>query len=305
MDPLISQGAIIKTGKKRATRYELGPDVPWIKTYSLDGLQEDSVVYYDVRPRLSDLPDNVLYIWIHGLTEMINNAIDHSEGSEVTVMMKRSPGDCTVFIRDNGIGIFKKIMLAADLEEERDAFLELRKGGFTTDPDRHSGQGIFFTSRMFDDYSIMSGDLMFHHSFPVPEYDFLLGNESNKAPGTTIHMRLDNNTARTTRQVFDQFDASPSDEDSSFSKTIVPVHLAKRGNEPLVSRSQAKRLLAGLEKFSVVVLNFEGVESVGQAFADEVFRVWPKFHPESEILVPSNTAPEVMAMIKRAQSDAT
>jgi len=44
-------------------------------------------------------------------------------------------------------------------------------------------------------------------------------------------------------------------------------------NEPHVSRSQAKRLLMGLEKFNTIILDFKGVVSVGQAFVDQVFRV--------------------------------
>jgi hypothetical protein len=32
-----------------------------------------------------------------------------------------------------------------------------------------------------------------------------------------------------------------------------------------------------------VVLDFKGVQTVGQAFADEVFRVWQKNHPAIRI----------------------
>ena len=34
----------------------------------------------------------------------------------------------------------------------------------------------------------------------------------------------------------------------------------------------------GLERFREVVLDFAGVDAIGQGFADEVFRVWARAH---------------------------
>ncbi|HEY7490494.1 MAG TPA: STAS-like domain-containing protein [Candidatus Tectomicrobia bacterium] len=80
--------------------------------------------------------------------------------------------------------------------------------------------------------------------------------------------------------MFDQFS---TDEDYGFTKTVVTVHFAQYGDEKLVSRAQAKWLLAGLERFRVVLLDFAGVETIGQAFADEVFRVFVMAHPKIEL----------------------
>jgi hypothetical protein len=87
--------------------------------------------------------------------------------------------------------------------------------------------------------------------------------------------------------------------DDGFSRTIVPVRLARYGDERLVSRSQAKRLLARLDRFKEVVLNFEGVELIGQAFADEVFRVYPRQNPGVH-LMPVNMNEQVRRMVLRA-----
>jgi len=38
----------------------------------------------------------------------------------------------------------------------------LAKGKLTTDPKRHSGEGIFFSSRMFDEFDILSGGVFSH-----------------------------------------------------------------------------------------------------------------------------------------------
>ena len=81
---------------------------------------------------------------------------------------------------------------------------------------------------------------------------------------------------------------------------MVPVRLAKVGDENLVSRSQAKRLLQRVEKFRHVVLDFSGVGGIGQAFADEIFRVFANTHPDIELLH-LHAVPEVQQMIRRAE----
>ena len=180
--------------------------------------------------------------------------------------------------------------------DERHAALELSKGKLTTDPENHSGQGIFFTSRMFDEYSILSGETFFYHEFGA-EGDWIL-ERGRYDSGTMISMKLNNQILRTAKEIFDLY---TSGEDFAFSKTIVPVQLAQYNREKLISRSQAKRLMARVDNFKTVVLDFNKVEAVGQAFADEVFRVFPGRHQDVEVFaINANTA--VQQMISRAKS---
>ena len=69
----------------------------------------------------------------------------------------------------------------------------------------------------------------------------------------------------------------------------------------LVARSEAKRLLHGLEKLEEVMLDFQGVRSVGQGFADEVFRVWAQAHPGTR-LVAEHMNDVVRFMVERARA---
>ncbi|KAM3102957.1 STAS-like domain-containing protein [Phormidesmis sp. 146-12] len=232
-------------------------------------------------------------------SKMLNNAIDHSSGTEVSIQVKKTAVDTEIIICDDGEGIFKKIQRALHLNDERHAVLELAKGKLTTDPERHSGQGIFFTSRMFDEFNIFSGNVYFSHEFNESE-DWIL-ERRNLIPGTIVSMKLNNNTSRSSKQVFDNFS---SGDDYAFTKTVVPVRLAQYGDERLVSRSQAKRLVTGVDKFKVVIFDFSDVEAIGQAFADEVFRVFKRQHPEMEIMS-LNTNKEVAQMISRAESAST
>lgn len=294
---LIAEGAVIKSGKTRSKRYELAPLVGWSQSYELaPGLAEDAVWRRDVVSRLGTLPENVLGIWHYGFTEMFNNVIDHSGASRVSLSLTKTAAATTVDIYDDGVGIFKKIQSALGLDDERHAVLELAKGKFTTDPARHSGEGIFFSSRMFDRFVIASGDVYFSHEFDEKE-DWIL-EAASASRGTLVRMSLNNHTARTLKKVFDRFS---SEDDYGFSKTVVPVRLVQYGDENLMSRSQAKRLLSRVDRFRVVVLDFAGVASIGQAFADEVFRVFSSKYPDVEI-EPVNASSEVKRMISRAAS---
>ena len=75
--------------------------------------------------------------------------------------------------------------------------------------------------------------------------------------------------------------------------------MAQYGDDNLVSRSQAKRILLRVETFKEVMFDFTGVSFIGQAFADEIFRVFPLTYPDVHLLV-TNTTPEVQAMIDLA-----
>ena len=200
-----------------------------------------------------------------------------------------------MILQDNGIGIFKKIQSDLQLLDERHAILELAKGKLTTDPRRHTGEGIFFASRMFDQFDILSGGVFFSHTFE--EAGDWIVERDRFASGTAVWMKLSNHTSRTTARVFDQYTTG---DEYGFTKTVVPVNLARYGNENLISRSQAKRVLARIELFKTVLFDFNDVPSIGQAFADEIFRVFAIGHPDIE-LVPIHANAEVKRMIERAR----
>lgn len=206
--------------------------------------------------------------------------------------------DIAITITDDGEGIFQHIARIMGLNDTRESILELSKGKLTTDPDNHSGQGIFFSSRAFDKFSITSGDLFFSHTDGANQ-DWLL-HGAEELSGTSVNMRIALDSNRTLRSVFDSFTGN-EDEDFAFNKTVVPIKLALYEGERLVSRSQGKRILNRVEKFKTVVLNFSGVDSIGQAFADEVFRVFVRQHPEIE-LITLNLNEDIRRMILAAQS---
>jgi hypothetical protein len=60
---------------------------------------------------------------------------------------------------------------------------------------------------------------------------------------------------------------------------------------------------ARFERFKEVFLDFSAVESIGQAFADEIFRVYATRHPEMT-LTAVNANRQVSQMIRRATTAA-
>ncbi|MGH9342580.1 MAG: STAS-like domain-containing protein [Terriglobia bacterium] len=293
---LLAGQKLAVTGNTRNRSYELLRQVDRAQQYPInDALAEDIVWTKDIAPLLGQQPENVLDIWQYGFTEMFNNAKDHSEGSEIIVGVTKTAFSAKMYVKDNGVGIFRKIQMAMNLADERHAVLELSKGKLTTDSKHHTGEGIFFSSRMFDDFMIYSGNLAFSHRLGDEENWLLEG--SRFLSGTTVWMELRNSTPRTVKEIFDQY---ASGKDFDFSKTVVPLKLAQYGNDKLISRSQAKRVLARVELFTAAVFDFTGIDTIGQAFADEIFRVFPSQHPGVEI-IPTNASPDIERMIKRVK----
>lgn len=92
-----------------------------------------------------------------------------------------------------------------------------------------------------------------------------------------------------------------TDEDHLFARTRTVVRLFGFGVR-FVSRSEAKRLMRGLERFKEVTLDFAGVEEVGQGFVDEALRVWARQH-EDTIVTPVGMTGTVEFMVRRGLPD--
>lgn len=293
---LVTEEALTESGTTRAKSYKLRPFLEWENSYSLGLHLEEHIIWTkDVLPLLGTMPKNISDIWLYGFTEMFNNAIDHSGGTSISIYVTKTSFNTEIIISDNGVGIFKKIQSALNLFDERLAIFELSKGKLTTDPIHHTGEGIFFTSRVFDGFVIHSGSLIFSHNFG--DHHDLLSDWDRTNNGTVVWMKLNNHAERTLLDTFNEYQSS--DNEYQFNKTVIRLKLAQLGTENLMSRSQAKRVLARVELFQVVTLDFADIEFIGQAFADEIFRVFSRAHPQIKLQY-INTNPDVKQMIERA-----
>lgn len=292
----IEEEVLEAEGSTKARHYKLHNFVEEVFRLEVSPrLFEHTVWRTKILPLLKDVKSNVIDICYYGFTEMLNNVVDHSNSQNAVVFINRNAANIEIEIRDTGVGIFKHIQSEFDLEDPRHALLELSKGKLTTDSANHTGEGIFFTSRMFDEFSILSSGLYF--SRINKNDDWLIEVEDRDViNGTRITMDINPAAKQIEEDIFNQY---KTDLDShGFTRTHVPIILLKYEGEELISRSQAKRLLSRFNRFKEVFLDFKGIAKIGQAFADQVFRVFPNEHPDVKI-VWVNTNKEIENMISR------
>jgi DNA-binding transcriptional ArsR family regulator len=289
---LVADGILIVEGAGRSTRYRRSNPVD-VRRFSTAGLEEDQVwsVMSGAGSVVGDLPKKAETVLQYILTEMVNNVIEHSGASGVEVGLCRAKVTVRLEVRDEGVGVFRHIREKLGLDSELAALQELSKGKTTTMPSRHTGEGIFFSSKVAHRFEIESGSLRW--IVDNRRNDMAVGSVEPPVAGTTVRAEIDPDDARDLAEIFAEYTT-----DFEFDKTRTVVRLFAIGTE-FLSRSQAKRLVHGLEKFSEVVLDFEGVEIVGQGFADEVFRVWANQHQEVS-LIPAGMNEAVGFIVERA-----
>ncbi len=294
---LLEKGLITKSGATSKVNYHLKETSKEEFTIYFDsGLDEHDVWMEKFEKKAKELDKNIYDIVSYGFTEIFNNAIDHSEGTLAFVETKWEQELLEITIMDNGVGIFKKIKKAFNLIDDRESILQLAKGKLTTDPEKHSGEGIFFTSRAFDEFCILSDELFY--SRDNSEDDFFVESRGKSIEGTAVKMKIKLDSTKSLLDIFKEYSVESEDGIPGFNKTKIAVQLAQLDQERYVSRSQAKRLLVNLDKFEHIILDFKKVEAVGQAFVDEVFRVFKKKHPKI-VIDYLNANDDIEFMIKR------
>lgn len=291
---LLKQGEIIKTGSKKGCSYFLKKDKNKTLTFPIiPELDEFQVWKEYFLNDFKQLKSNIFSIFEYGFTEILNNAIDHARGKKVIVTALWQKNKVTLIVQDDGIGIFKKLQLTFHLNEIKESILEMTKGKITTDPAHHTGEGLFFTSRAFDELKLRANGLLFVRDNVVEDWFVKATDDS---VGTEVSMSLALNSVRDLTNLFKQYQ---TDKTLAFSKTEIMLKLIDVSGEHLISRSQAKRLLRGLEQFKTILLDFKDVEAVGQGFVDEVFRVFLNQHSDIEVKY-HNANPEIIFMIERS-----
>jgi len=294
---LLADGSVIKTGSTRSARYHAitstQPIDVFSRNFALAGLDE-SDVYVQVARILNLkrlLRANVESIAHYAFTEMLNNAIDHSGAERCSVVARINNGRFEFEIRETGIGIFHSIAEKFDLDDEQTAMVELTKGKTTTMPEAHSGEGIFFTSKVADRFVLQSHKIELEWN---RRFDDVFVSTPRFRNGTTVNFDIQTDSRLKLEAVFANY--APEKYNFEFQKTQVMVKLLQA---EYVSRSEAKRLLLNLHKFREIQIDLKDVSRLGQGFADEVFRVFANGHSGIRIAA-INATPNVAAIIRHA-----
>ncbi len=302
---LREEGVLVRIGKANRTRYipankelihkEKSSITTVYRILKNEDLNEDAVLRDIVKNTgiFQGLKDNVSKILEYAFTEMLNNAIEHSRSEKIEVRVEKKKNNVFFEVRDRGVGIYNNIMRKKHLGNILEAVQDLLKGKQTTEPASHSGEGIFFTSRVGDILTIESSEkkILFDNLME----DVFLMNSAQKSKGTRVIFSVGLDSKKEIGEIFREY----TDDAFNFSKTEVTIKLYDK-DASYVSRSQARRLLIGLEEFKTIMLDFKGIDAIGQGFADEIFRVWLGKNPDKEIIV-KNVDENVDFMIKRAK----
>jgi len=297
---LVKEGALIKGGATRGARYAL-PEHGRALRHAVKrrlrntSLNEDDVLETLQRrvPFLAGLRENVANMFKYGFLEMLNNAIEHSRSKAIELAVSKDRRRVEFTVNDFGVGAFRNVMKQRGLASELEAIQDVLKGKTTTQPKLHSGEGIFFTSKVADLFILESFGLRLRVDNIVGDY-FIEEIKPVKR-GTKVTFQITEDSRRLLSDVFKRYQADPTEP--GFDKSEIKVKLYALGTVYL-SRSQARRLLAGLAKFRSVILDFAQVRTIGQGFADEVFRVFRTHHPETR-MTPINMNEPVRFMIER------
>lgn len=302
---MVSDGTVVKHGTTKGATFQLAQSRTRTprhnsqkRSFTLKGLQEDRVFsefseFLDLRKKVSG---STFEITNYAFTELLNNAIDHSKSPKCTVEFTLDDYSVSFTVADYGIGVFHSIQSKFKLEDENAAIAELLKGKTTTMSKGHSGEGIFFTSRLADEMRLRSHQASL--VFGKAEEDSRI-EACRFIKGTEVHFLLSRRSKKKLNDVFQEF--GPANHDYNFVKTHILVTLQ---TTECVSRSSAKRMLARLDKFKEIVLDFKNVQTVGQGFADEVFRVFLERSPDVTIRI-HNLKQAIQPIVKHVLNDNT
>lgn len=297
---LVAEGKLMKLGSTKSATYvvpEYAGRAQWkFNKRFLNKNVAEHTVLEDIEGRAQfakSLTENLKSIFEYAFSEMLNNAIEHSESKNIQVEVEKSDSQLIFHINDFGIGVFRNIMNKRHLKNELEAIQDLLKGKTTTQPQAHSGEGIFFTSKVADIFSLES----FGHKLIVDNLvkDIFIEPVKPAKKGTKVYFQIAAGSQKHLNDIFKEFQTNPTE--FAFDKTEIQVKLYLLGTVH-VSRSQARRVLSGLEKFKSIILDFDQVPTIGQAFADEIFRVFKNKHSAIQI-TPINMNETVRFWVER------
>jgi predicted transcriptional regulator len=300
LNRLLKDKKIVKTGTTKGASYFLKTSLDKTLIFQIASETKADAVWDEyMKDSFSRLRPSVREICRYGFIEIFNNASRYSEGKGIVVKAVWKKDSLEFSIIDDGRGIFQNVQKAMGLDDIRESVLHLAKGNFSTRPEEFGGRGLFLVAQLFDVFGLYSGGL-FYCKDNLGDDWYLEKTKTAKPKGTRVSMAIRFDCRRTLKQVIAQYASNP-DAPTAIANTEILIKLSQMEDEPYISRAQAKRVLEGAEKFSRVVLDFQNVPTVGQAFVDEVFSEFPARYPDV-VLETTHANEDVLFMIKNSLS---
>jgi anti-sigma regulatory factor (Ser/Thr protein kinase) len=302
LNQLIAAGEVEYAGplrRGRSVRYQIAYNNRW--KFPIGEVETEHRLWEQLRDSILNSrmtrPAREIHTYVFG--EIVNNVLEHSSSPDLSILHRTRDDETRVSVRDTGVGIFDHIAAAAGFTDRMSSVRKLQTGGYTTSPEGHTGQGVFFSSRAADQLSINSGGIEWATDNLIPDQTLRTINVFGR--GTTVTWQLEDATNRSLVGLFESFSILDEDEIPQFAATAIAV-AATTGTADYVTRSAARELLQGKDQFRVIVLDFSGVTNIGQGFADEVFRVFPANSPDVTVSA-INMNEAVSWFVTQAQAD--
>ncbi len=282
LNRLERDGKIIKTGTTKQAAYFLKTSLDKTLIFKTDCNASGKEIWEEyLAADFSRLKPHQAEICAFGFGQMFDNARAHSGSQGIVVKTVWKESSVELIVIDDGVGIFEKIRSVQSVADLRECVLLLAHGALSTDPEKQRGEGLLVTSRAFDMFGILANGLFYFKDNRNDDW-FLETKKKAKTKGTRVSMALYFDSVRSLDALLPYAAGAPSGlQDREAAE--VRIALGRFEEEPYVSRVQAQRLLKGLERFRRVTLDFSGIATVGQAFVDEVFRVYAAENPDMQL----------------------
>ena len=264
MNNLISAKKVIAHGNTKGRYYQLMPMVNFSKTIDINNGTTQEILKNFVSIHLKSLPLNIQEIFEFSVGALLNNIFDHASALKIYLKIYITHEQAHFILADNGIGIFDHIRSGLSLTSNELAALELAKGDLTTDSNRHSGGELNTIIKLFDLVTIDSSGKSLKYSNYDDDWQIAY---SLQQKGTRIHLQIEPSSKRTCATIFNRIFKSEE------KKIKIPLNLLDISEYKIVnSRSQAKSVLRNIQKFKKIEFDFNKIDLIGPAFADELVR---------------------------------
>ena len=156
------------------------------------------------------------------------------------------------------------------------AVLELAKGNhITTDSDKHSGDELNAIIQLFDKVIIDSSGLSLE--FINENQNWHLSQSVHKK-GTKFHLIINPSSKRTCAQVFNRI------FNQNQKNVRIPLNLLEVSKYKIVnSRNYAKSVLRNIYGYKKIEFDFNNIDLIGPAFADELIRNTVRKNQQADI----------------------
>ncbi|MCE2660532.1 MAG: ATP-binding protein [Rubrivivax sp.] len=294
LEQLTQQGWLVAHSQGQQTVYRPGALRQVALTYALAGLEEDLPWRRDFAPSF-ELSRTQAQTLGQAVSELLNNAIDHSGGTQVSLSLRQTPHSLQLLVADDGIGLFQHLSETVAISDPALALLELSKGRLTSQPLHHCGHGLLLSARLADVCVVQAnGQSWMTRQGDGGAWQSQLFKTTRN--GTSVFLSIARDATRTPESVLSAWRA----DDTDFSRTCVPLRLLvqDQASTMLHSRADARRVTHRLTTFALAELDFEGIEALGPAFTDELLRVWARSHPQVQLKY-LHAAPQVLQALHR------